>query len=80
VFEINVSNAYDFDHIFSIFNFSKSMFSNRRKTIYNNLSSFLDDKELSLKILNDLDIPINKRPEELSPETFFKMYDHLKMY
>ena len=80
VFEINVLNAFDFDHIFSIFNFSKSMFSNRRKTIYNNLSSFIDDKEKSLKILNDLNIPINKRPEELSPETFAKMYDHLKMY
>ena len=80
VFEINILNAYDFDHIFSIFNFSKSMFSNRRKTIHNNLSSLLDDKEKSSKVLNDLNIPINKRPEELSPETFAKMYDHLKMY
>ena len=80
VFEINILNAFDFDHIFSIFNFSKSMFSNRRKTIHNNLSSLLDDKELSLKILGELNIPVNKRPEELSPETFAKMYDHLKMY
>ena len=80
VFEINILNGFDFDHIFSIFNFSKSMFSNRRKTIHNNLSSLIDDKELSLKILNELNIPINKRPEELSPDTFVKMYDHLKMY
>ena len=80
VFEINVLNHKDYDHIFSIFNFSKSIFSNRRKTIHNNLSSYLDDKELSLKVLSEAGIPANKRPEELSPDTIAKLYDHLKSY
>ena len=80
VFEINVLNNQNHDHIFSIFNFSKSIFSNRRKTIHNNLSSYLDDKELSLKVLGEVGIPANKRPEELSPDTIAKLYDHLKKY
>ena len=80
VFVIDLVNQLEFNHIFSIFNFSKSIFSNRRKTIHNNLSSFVDDKELSIKILEEVGIPVNKRPEELAPETFVKLYDHLKMY
>ena len=80
VFEINVLHHKDYDHIFSIFNFSKSIFSNRRKTIHNNLSSCLDDKELSLKVLSEVGIPANKRPEELSPDTIAKLYDYLKSY
>lgn len=80
VFEVNINNHENFENIFSIFNFSKSIFSNRRKTIYNNLSSYLDDKELAAKLLNEVGIPANKRPEELSPETFAKLYNHLKKY
>ena len=80
VFQIDINNQKDFDHIFSIFNFSKSIFSNRRKTINNNLSSFLDDKERSIKVLAEVGVPANKRPEELSPETIANLYDHLKMY
>lgn len=80
VFEIKITNNNDFERINSIFNFSKRIFSNRRKTIQNNLSNFLNDKDLSLKVLDECGIPANKRPEELSPETIAKLYDHLKMY
>ena len=80
VFEISVLNHKDYNNIFSIFNFSKSIFSNRRKTIHNNLSSYLDDKELSLKVLSEAGIPANKRPEELPPDTIAMLYDHLKSY
>lgn len=80
VFEININNHDDFERCFSIFNFSKSIFSNRRKTILNNLSNFLGNKDLSLKILNEVSIAPTKRPEELSPETIAILHDHLKMY
>ena len=80
VFEINFNPNNDFNMIFSIFNFSKRIFSNRRKTIHNNLSNLLDNKDISLKVLNDLGIPSNKRPEEISPDLYVKLFNELKKY
>ena len=80
VFQIDLDGSKNREEIFSIFNFSKSIFSNRRKTINNNLSNYLGNKELASNVLKSLDISENKRPEELSPEDFVRIYKQLKKY
>ncbi len=80
VFQIDLDASKNRDEIFSIFNFSKSIFSNRRKTINNNLSNYLNDKDKASRVLIDLGIPDSKRPEELSPETFVRIFNQLKKY
>lgn len=74
VFTIDFKEGVDRDLALKVYDFSKKLFLNRRKTIYNNLSSAINDKDKSLKILEKLSIPSNKRPEELSPETFVDIY------
>ncbi len=56
------------------YSFLKKLFAQRRKTIFNNLEPLLKSKELSLAILNDLNIPLNKRAEELTKEEIFSIY------
>lgn len=74
VFTINFKEDADRELALGVYEFSKKLFLNRRKTIYNNLSSVINDKNKSLQILEKLHIPVNKRPEELSPETFVDIY------
>lgn len=74
VFTINFKEDADHELALKVYEFSKKLFLNRRKTIYNNLSSAINDKDKSLKILEKLRVPVNKRPEELSPETFVDIF------
>ena len=74
VFTIDFKDDVDRDLLLNVYEFSKKLFLNRRKTIYNNLSSTINDKDKSLKILQILGIPVNKRPEELPPQTFVDIY------
>ena len=78
VFTINVDKTKDRELALAVYYLSKKLFLNRRKTIYNNLSSYLGDKEKAISILNELNIPQSKRPEELSPEMFLKIYQKCK--
>lgn len=77
VFSLEISENVDRNKCLGVYNIAKKLFLNRRKTIYNNLSSYLGDKEKAESLLNQLGIPLNKRPEELSPDTFVKIYDCL---
>ena len=77
VFSIKISENVDRQKCLDVYKLSKKLFLNRRKTIYNNLSSYLGDKNEAEEIINQLTIPLNKRPEELSPEVFVKLYDCL---
>ena len=74
VFSIDINPTLDIHVIKKIYALSKQLFLNRRKTIYNNLSHFLNDKETATKVLNSLNIPLNKRPEEILPEQYVKIY------
>ncbi len=49
---------------------TKILFLNRRKTIYNNLNNYLKNNTQTESILNELNIPLNKRPEEISTDRF----------
>lgn len=78
VFTISYKENVDRSYYFDVYKLSKKLFLNRRKTIYNNLSSYLGDKEKAEKILTSLNIPLNKRPEELPPETYVSIYEQCK--
>ena len=48
-----------------MYQIAKVLFAHRRKTILNNLKSYLSDPEKAVSILRDLNVEANKRPEEL---------------
>ena len=50
----------------------KTLFTNRRKTLLNNLL-LLTSKEKAASLLEELKLPLTVRPEELSPETYYKL-------
>lgn len=54
--------------------FLKEIFSQRRKTISNNLGGMFKSKEEGMKILSSINIPFNKRPEELTLEEIYSLY------
>ena len=78
VFAIDINENVNYKEALEVYSFAKKLFLNRRKTIYNNLSNYLSDKEKCVAVLNELGIPQNKRPEELSPATYQKMYARIK--
>lgn len=57
------------------FAFVKGCFLQRRKTLYNNIGAFLDDKELARKILEKSAIPENTRAQQLSVADFIRLYE-----
>ena len=59
------------------FSFLKQMFAQKRKTILNNLSNFIHDKEKAKQILFHCDIDPKLRPENLKQETFLSIYKML---
>ncbi|MDR1782483.1 MAG: 16S rRNA (adenine(1518)-N(6)/adenine(1519)-N(6))-dimethyltransferase RsmA [Bacilli bacterium] len=75
VFKKNNYHIND-EHLF--FDILRNMFNQRRKTILNNLSNYINDKQLSSKILSDLAINVNLRPENLSLEDYLKLSNYIK--
>ena len=74
VFRITMLDNKDLNTAKEVYKFSKAMFLNRRKTIYNNLKNYLSNGDKALGILNELGIAQNLRPENISPEIYLKMY------
>lgn len=74
VFTIDVEKNTNYEEAISVYRFAKKMFLNRRKTIYNNLSSFVGDKEIASTLLGKAGIAPTKRPEELSPQDFVSLF------
>ncbi len=72
VFKITPKNIKDDKKEY--YKFLKSMFAKRRKTILNNLSDYLNSKEKALFLLNELEIDILKRPEELGCLTLYNLF------
>ncbi len=61
-----------------VYKLMKTIFVHRRKNILNCLSKIIDDKEKCTKILQDINIDINSRPENLSINDYFKLLDIIK--
>ena len=74
VFRIKFDKTADLELATAAYKFSKSLFLNRRKTIYNNLKNYLSSGDKAVKVLEELDIAQNLRPENISPELYLKMY------
>ena len=55
--------------------FVKGCFTQRRKTLYNNLKEFFNDKEKAIQVLNDCKFDENRRAESLSVKDFVKLYE-----
>ena len=75
VFTIDLNNNDKREQALMVYGFAKKMFLNRRKTIYNNLSSFLGNKEIAAELLKQAGIDSSKRPEEISPSSFVTLYE-----
>ena len=77
VFAIDIDSSNIRDKAIKAFKLSKQLFLNRRKTILNNLTNYLKNKDLALKTLNDLSIEPLLRPEQLSPEKYLAISEYL---
>ena len=80
VFTIDFTNGFDRTKAIEVYRFTKNLFLNRRKTIYNNLSTLLGDKDTAVNALNKLSIPLNKRPEEILPMQYVQLLDEVRTY
>ena len=70
VFTLHFKNDVSLIEARKLYEFTSKIFLHRRKTILNNLSSYLNDNELAKEILTKADIPFNKRPEEIDLNTY----------
>ncbi len=57
------------------FKFVKACFKQRRKTLYNNLKEYINDKELVLEVLKAVDLSNNVRAQELVLDEFINLYE-----
>ena len=80
VFTIDFDGSFDRELAIETYKFAKTLFLNRRKTIYNNLSSLLNNKELALNVLNNAGILPNKRPEEVLPNQYVSLFKQAEPY
>ena len=78
VFSFDYKPLVDKKTAINVYKMSKSLFLNRRKTIYNNLKNYLQSVEKATSILNALHIDLNKRPEDISPKLFLEIYNLAK--
>lgn len=74
VFTIEINDMVNWEEAKNIYQMSKQLFANRRKTIYNNLSQYLENKEKATLVLNQCGISLSARPEQLSPNQFKEIY------
>lgn len=79
VFTFSYNPSTDYESAVGTYKLAKSLFLNRRKTIYNNLKNYLKDGDKASKLLTEVGIEPNKRPEEISPLLFLKMYKNIKV-
>ncbi|WP_448375965.1 16S rRNA (adenine(1518)-N(6)/adenine(1519)-N(6))-dimethyltransferase RsmA [Fervidobacterium sp.] len=64
----------DISELESFWTFVSNTFSQKRKTIYNNLKTFVDDKVKIEVMLKESGVRANARPEELSEDGFFALW------
>ncbi len=57
---------------------TKTLFANKRKTIRNNLNNYLNNKQTTEDVLKHLNIPENKRAEQLPIETFVILFKYIR--
>ena len=78
VFGIDIFENADYEKAFEIYKLSKQLFLNRRKTIYNNLTNYLKDRDLADSVCKQCSISPLSRPEDISPLKYVEIYDFIK--
>lgn len=73
--EITKKEKFKINNKINYLNFIKIIFNNKRKTIYNNLLNYLENKDKTGKILKELKIDSKKRPQELSIEQLIAIWN-----
>ena len=58
----------------------KACFTQRRKTIYNNFSAFVQNKEIALSILEKAGIEASTRGQQCTLDDFIRLYEYGKEY
>ena len=79
VFAFDSSPITDYETAIAVYKMAKSLFLNRRKTIYNNMKNYLNDVKKAADVLAYLNIDNNKRPEDISPSLYLEIYKRIKM-
>ena len=74
VFVFHKKEQNTFEEVVGTYKLSSSLFLNRRKTIYNNLKTYLGNPEKANELLEKLGINPMARPENIKPEIYLKMY------
>lgn len=78
VFTIDINLVCDRTTIIETFKLAKQLFVNRRKTILNNLTNTLKNRDSAAKLCEDLCINPLLRPEQISPQLYLKIYQYLQ--
>ena len=78
VFEINLSEDVNKEKALDIYNMVKQLFINRRKTIYNSLTNYLKNRDLAESICKEINIPLQTRAEEISPNKYVELFNEVK--
>ncbi|MCQ2086782.1 MAG: 16S rRNA (adenine(1518)-N(6)/adenine(1519)-N(6))-dimethyltransferase RsmA [Bacilli bacterium] len=77
VFKITKSESCNLEEATNVYLFAKKIFLNRRKTLLNNLGNIIG-KDKAIAIIKELNLLETCRPEEVSPDTYVKMYNLTK--
>lgn len=78
VFQINVNKRKQSNNEQDFYKITKAMFLMRRKTILNNLTSYVKDKERAISLLKELNCSENMRPEQLDLDFYLRLTDLIK--
>lgn len=80
VFEINIDRVCELEEAKKVYAFAKSLFLNRRKTISNNLTNLVKDRDLTSTILAQSHINPTSRPEDIDPNEYLNLYRIYQMH
>lgn len=78
VFQINVNKRKQSNNEQDFYKITKAMFLMRRKTILNNLTSYVKDKDKAINLLKVLNCNENMRPEQLDLDFYLRLTDLIK--
>ena len=77
VFSFFKKDETHYEDAIGTYKLARSLFSNRRKTIYNNLKNHLKDADKAKYVLDKLNIDYNERPEDIPPLLFLDIYKNI---
>ena len=75
VLQFNFHHRYHLPHESIFLSMVKGCFVQRRKTIYNNLQSYLNDKELAKTCLENAGIALHTRAQQCALKDFIRLYE-----